>query len=315
MGIRQRLNAQPSMLRNPEEQNPTRLYYFHELDEWQQDNHYIRSGYVKETSNYKACLRSLTYIHNESGNIYSHLVPSVFVSILVGRFLGWRMEVFENDLGLWERLNFIQFGAAATFCFLLSANFHLFKCHSYPVCKFGNQCDYFGIIIMITCSLISIILFAFYDVPNWRNFYLVLFIVLGMICTKVTFDQKFSTPQYRPFRSTMFILFGLSGGLPVLTAISLFGSESAFERSNAAWLVAEGFFYIFGACLYAMRIPERFTHNELGEISTDYDRPGVFDIWGHSHQIFHAMVVVAAYCHWRALVGCYYYLHTRTLKI
>lgn len=299
-------------------QIPRKLYYYHELDLWQQDNHFIRSGYVKETSSYKECLKSLTYLHNESVNVYSHLFPSVFAAISVVIFINWKLEKYENDLGLWERFNFLQFGGAATFCLMLSAMFHLFKSHSHRTCKVGNQCDYFGIIVMITSSLNSIILFAFYDIPKVRNGFIILFVALGGICTKVTFDEKFSSPEYRPFRSFMFILFGLSGILPIIAGVRIFGSEEAIARAEAGWCCAEGFFYILGACLYALRVPERFTHkqtNHHGEEETLINRlkPGRFDLFGHSHQIFHIMVVVAAYCHWRALVGCYHYLHTRTL--
>ena len=51
----------------------------------------------------------------------------------------------------------------------MSSTFHCIKAHSHPVSKFGNQLDYFGIVILITCSLISIILFAYYDYPWYRN--------------------------------------------------------------------------------------------------------------------------------------------------
>ena len=40
---------------------------------------------------------------------------------------------------------------------------------------------------------------------------------------------------------------------------------------------------------------------------------GTFDIFGHSHQIFHVMVVIAAFCHWKGLVQSYHYLHLQTL--
>lgn len=311
MELRQRAQNNSSIKVIEIQREPMRLYYFHELEEWQQDNHYILSGYVKETSSYWSCLKSLTYIHNETGNIYSHLVPSVLVAVLVGDFIYWEVERINYDLSLWEKLNFIQFGFAATFCLALSALFHLFKSHSHSVCRLGNQCDYLGIIIMITGSLISIMLFAFHDVPKWRNFYVSLFICLGGICTVITFNKSFSTPQYRPFRSIMFILFGLSGTLPVLTAVSLYGLQSASDRSKAGWLVAEGVFYILGASLYAMRIPERFYHKESDKL-LDHPVSGKFDYFGHSHQLFHLMVVIAAFCHWKALVGCYHYLHTHT---
>lgn len=313
MLVRQRMNQAATVTPRAVDNEPTRLHYFHELDEWQQDNHYIRSSYVRETRSFRKCFESLTYVHNETVNIYTHLIPSIVGSLFVIYFVNWKLNVYDNYLGFWEKANFLQFGGAAAFCMFLSALFHSVKSHSVKVCKFGNQCDYFGIIVMITCSLISIMLFAFHDVPYWRNGFIGLFLILGAICTKVTFDKKFSTPTYRPFRSMMFILFGLSGALPVIAAVKLFGYEDAFERSNAKWLILEGVFYIAGAVLYAMRLPERLTHKE--EALDIFGKPiaGKFDVLGHSHQIFHVMVVIAAYCHWRALGGCYQYLHERVL--
>ncbi|KAL7664752.1 Uncharacterized protein ABC855_g2007 [[Candida] zeylanoides] len=286
-----------------------RLHYFHELDEWQQDNHYILSGYVKETRSFRRTLASLGYLHNETVNIYTHLFPGLVWLLAVLYYVDHKLPQFSTSLG-WERLNFLQFALAITVCFGASASFHTIKSHSLRVCKQGNQLDYFGIIILITCSLVSIVLFAFHDVPGWRNVCIAVFVGLGAICTTLTLDSRFATPQYRPLRSLMFVIFGLSGLLPVIVAIRKFGFETAVARSNAHWLIAEGAFYIGGAVLYAMRVPERF--------GIQYDRSasgpvGVFDIWGNSHQIFHVMVVVAAYCHWRALVGCYLYLHEHIL--
>lgn len=297
--------------RRPAENTPLdRLYFYHELDEWQKDNHYIKSGYVRETSSYRKCLNSLAYLHNETVNIYSHLVPAILVVSFVILLLSNKIMLIESTSFL-ERLNFIQFCLAAITCLSLSAMFHLFKSHSHVVCKFGNQCDYFGIVVMITSSLISIMMFAFRETVAWRNGFIALFVVLGGICTKVTFDSKFSTPAYRPFRSLMFILFGLSGALPVIAAVKLFGVEDAIKRSNATWLVMEGILYILGAVLYAARFPERLTHVESEDT---YGVAGLFDHFGHSHQIFHFAVVIAAYCHWRALVGCYFDMKLRAEK-
>lgn len=277
-----------------------KLHYYHELDEWQQDNHYILSSYVKETGSYWKCFKSLTYIHNETINIYSHLFPSLV--ICAAQIVLITSSATDSPTNLWwAKVNIFQFVCGALCCLSLSALFHLLKSHSQRVCKFGNQCDYFGIVIMITSSLISIIAFVFNDHPRWRNTFVALFLVMGAICTKVTFQEKFSTPTYRPFRSLMFILFGLSGVLPVFAAAHEYGPSEAVYRSSAAWLVAEGFFYIAGAVLYALRFPERLTHNEG---CLNKSAKGKFDVFGHLHQIFHIMVVIAALCHWRALIDC-----------
>lgn len=292
---------------------PRRLYFYHEIDPWQQDNHYIRSGYVKELGTFSGCLELLTYFHNETVNIYSHLIPSSALFWVVLYYVNHQLKIYPNYLGVWEKLNFLQFALAATLCLFMSLTFHCLKAHSHKVCKVGNQLDYFGIVILITASLISIVLFAFYDEFWYKVSFVGLFLGLGLVCTVLTLNPKFATPAYRPFRSGMFIVFGLSGVVPVLVAVNIYGGDVAWERAHAKYLVLEGVFYILGAVLYALRIPERFTHKEH-DGQPLLDKPGPFDLVGHSHQIFHVFVVIAAWCHWTALVGCYHYLHTVTLR-
>ncbi|KAI3406392.2 ARG2 [Candida oxycetoniae] len=287
-----------------------RLAYYHELDEWQQDNHYIKSGYVKGTSSYRESLKSLGYLHNETVNIYSHLLPSSISFWLILYYINFQLKIYDNYLGVWEKLNFLQFGAACTFCMFMSSVFHCLKSHSHKVSRFGNQLDYFGIVILITCSLVSIVLFSYYDKPLQKWIFVGLSIFFGTVCTIFTLHPEFSQNYYRPFRSTMFILFGLSGVLPIANAVYTFGYQTTKERSGLIWLILEGTFYILGAVLYAMRFPERTAYIDSEE---HLFSPGTFDIFGHSHQIFHFLVVVAAFCHWKALVECYHYLHQSIL--
>ena len=54
-----------------------------------------------------------------------------------------------------------------------------------------------------------------------------------------------------------------------------------------------GSLYLIGAFLYAFRIPERYL-------------PGKFDIFFHSHQIFHLLIVLAAYTHYEASKNPYH---------
>lgn len=286
----------------------TQLHYYHELDEWQQDNHYIKSGYVKETKSYKKSLLSLGYLHNETVNVYSHLIPGSMIILAILYYCENYLPVPETYFG-WEKVSLLLFGIAATVCLLSSSFFHCLKSHSLEVCKFGNQLDYFGIVILITCSLISIMMFTFNDNPFWKYTYITLFLLLGSVCAYLTLNPKFSTNAYRPIRSAMFIVFGLSGGLPIITASSVYGVSEAARRSGLKYVILEGFFYILGAVLYAARFPERLFHTEDTHDLTNRPISGKFDIFGNSHQIFHVLVVVAAYNHWLALVDSYKYLH------
>ncbi len=63
------------------------------------------------------------------------------------------------------------------------------------------------------------------------------------------------------------------------------------------WLVTSGALYIVGALLYAMRVPERFY-------------PGRFDYLGASHQIFHCLILAAAWSHYISLRRGYAFWHT-----
>ena len=56
------------------------------------------------------------------------------------------------------------------------------------------------------------------------------------------------------------------------------------KQSGMPYYLGEGLLLILGALFYATRIPESV-------------KPGKFDIWGCSHQIFHILVVAATSVH------------------
>lgn len=59
-----------------------------EIPLWMSDNPYIYTGFRSIQYSYLGCVRSLFYIHNETGNIMSHLVATLtFVFIWVVSFL------------------------------------------------------------------------------------------------------------------------------------------------------------------------------------------------------------------------------------
>lgn len=60
-----------------------RLFHFDELPGWLQVDHYVRTGYRGELRSIQACLWSLTYLHNESVNLSSHLLPGLLSALYV----------------------------------------------------------------------------------------------------------------------------------------------------------------------------------------------------------------------------------------
>lgn len=93
--------------------------------------------------------------------------------------------------------------------------------------------------------------------------------------------KKFGASEFRTIRAVIYLIFGLSAGLPVLHYY--FFCEDYVDISHWSML-SFGVYYVIGAIIYAMRFPERFF-------------PGKFDVWFHSHQIFHVLIVIAAWIH------------------
>lgn len=62
-------------------ENRVRISRFDDLPAWYRDNTFIRHGYRTESNSALACLRSWLYVHNESVNIFTHLVPAVAIIV------------------------------------------------------------------------------------------------------------------------------------------------------------------------------------------------------------------------------------------
>ena len=65
------------------------------------------------------------------------------------------------------------------------------------------------------------------------------------------------------------------------------------NRLDLFYWIFGGILYIAGATIYMLRLPERFF-------------PGLFDIFGSSHQIFHIFIVIAAVMTYYAALQSFY---------
>lgn len=141
-----------------------------DLPSWQQDNHYIKSGYRPATSSFQKSFASLGYIHNESVNIYSHLIGAV-VFTLSGFLLYAIIKPRYASAEIADVLAFSCFFAGAASCLGMSGTYHTISNHSPTVAKFGNKLDYLGIVSLITGSVIPGIYYGLYCHPHLFEFY------------------------------------------------------------------------------------------------------------------------------------------------
>ncbi|KAJ8567353.1 hypothetical protein K7X08_019561 [Anisodus acutangulus] len=197
------------------------------------------------------------------------------------------------------RWPFYAFLGGAMFCLLASSACHLLSCHSERVSYIMLRLDYAGIAALISTSFYPPVYYSFMCYPFFCNLYLGFITLLGIGTILGSLLPVFQTPEYRSIRASLFFGMGLSGAVPILHKLVLFWHQPEALHTTGYELLM-GIFYGIGALVYAMRVPERWM-------------PGKFDIAGHSHQLFHVLVVAGAYTHyqaglvylrWRDLQGC-----------
>ncbi|KAK2608589.1 hypothetical protein QQS21_002815 [Conoideocrella luteorostrata] len=280
----------------PAKAESTLLLLWDDLPSWRRDNVYIQSGYRQIRASYMHCFQSLFYLHNESVNIWSHLIGAL-VTIAFSAYGYYVLHPRYEQATSADVFVFACFFGGAFLCLGMSATFHALVDHSKDVAKWGNKLDYTGIVALIVGSYVPAMYYGFFCRPALMSLYLYLICILGIGCAVVSWVERFRTPQWRPYRAAMFIGLGVSGIGPCLHGMSIFGYSGLEDRMSISWVIAQGIMYIFGAVLYAIRWPER-------------SFPGSFDIWGSSHQIFHMFVLLAAATHFYGMAKAFDYHHS-----
>jgi adiponectin receptor len=143
---------------------------WNDLPTWQQDNHYIHSGYRPASYSFQKSFASLSYLHNESVNIYSHLLGAIIFSISGAVLYTVIKPRYESATSL-DIMAFGCFFAGAALCLGMSATYHAISNHSLTVARFGNKLDYVGIVCLITGSFIPSVFYGFYCHPHLQEFY------------------------------------------------------------------------------------------------------------------------------------------------
>lgn len=244
------------------------IILWEKLEEWQQDNHYIHSGYRPATNSYKKSIASLTYLHTESVNIWSHVIGAAIFA-LSGPVLYLVLKQRYEEASSTDFSVFLCFFVGAIVCMGMSATFHTITNHSLTVSKLGNQLDYFGIVFLIVGSFIPSIYYGFACDPPLITTYWTMIITIGAGCGITTFSPKFASPKWRPFRASMFIAMGLSAIFPVIHGLKLYGLDRMVGLIGLPWLVSQGAMYVLGALLYAVsvnrsrRVPYQLTHSTI----------------------------------------------------
>ncbi|XP_021851255.1 heptahelical transmembrane protein 4 isoform X4 [Spinacia oleracea] len=310
------------------------LIEYHSLPPYLRDNEYILSHYRCEWP-LKQLLLSIFTIHNETLNVWTHLIGfflflslAIYTATTVPDVMEYyplqhlaemlkKAGLHDVHSTLWSvkdnllntiaplavdpitRWPFYAFLGGAMFCLLASSACHLLCCHSERLSYIMLRFDYAGIAALITTSFYPPVYYSFMCNLFFCNLYLSLITILGIATIVFSLSPVFQNPEYRSIRASLFFGMGISGVAPIFHKLILYRHQPEALQTTG-YEILMGAFYGIGALIYAKRIPERWW-------------PGKFDIAGHSHSIFHILVVAGAYTHyhtgllylkWRDVHGC-----------
>ncbi|KPU80673.1 uncharacterized protein Dana_GF16147, isoform C [Drosophila ananassae] len=261
-----------------------KVCHYKNLPKWLQDNDFLHRGHRPPLPSFRACFKSIFRVHTETGNIWTHLLGCIAFIGVAAYFISRPSVEIQTQ----EKIVFGAFFIGAIVCLGFSFAFHTLSCHSVEMGRLFSKLDYCGIALLIMGSFVPWLYYGFYCHYQPKVIYLSVVCVLGVLSIVVSLWDKFSEPGLRPLRAGVFMSFGLSGVIPAVHYSIMEGWFSQMSRASLGWLILMGLLYITGALLYALRVPERWF-------------PGKFDIWGQSHQIFHILVIAAAFVHYHGI--------------
>ncbi|RHW69928.1 hemolysin-III related [Trypanosoma brucei equiperdum] len=267
------------------------------------ENLYIHSGYRMNYST-GMCFRSVLALHNETFNVWTHLIGFVIflivsfvfsIGVLIPRLTdrpGDGSETggssFPDTVSLlgfhWPTLSiFAVYSVSCLMCMLCSAAFHTLIPHNHPVIyRIAHTLDYFGITFLVVGSFLPMCYFCFACKPHLRYIYLIMVSLFGVGGLVGPCFRRWTDPAYMCAKITFYVCMVGSGLLPVCH-IYLTLPSSATASVVQGLLLMMGLYGV-GVMIYALKVPESLY-------------PGEFDIYLSSHQLWHVFVLCAAVVH------------------
>lgn len=256
------------------------LYSVEETPQWHREA-FIKSGYRQAYSTFWQCIQSLCYLNNESFNIWSHLLTTLYFLV---RFAVTLSGSFATTLSL----PLMSAAIGTIIVYSTSATAHLLSSMSAKAFKICFFFDYAGISVYTFTSSQAMFFYTRPISSNWMIFetpYLYLSIA-GFLSCFATYaccktdacSNKFSAV----LRTASFLVAWLNSALPFVAGVTLCSCHatasclalSACNSLSLSYYAGHVICTIFSGLFYSSRLPERFF-------------PGKFDFIGNSHHFLH----------------------------
>ncbi|KAL8790248.1 MAG: hypothetical protein Q9195_006471 [Heterodermia aff. obscurata] len=284
---------QPTINKPPQPTPQQSLQSISDQPEWYKDNDHVHTGYRPITNSYPLSLRSLLSIHNETGNIYSHLLAALWTLLLPLISYPYAKEAYPTaNTDDWLVLGLFFLGGFL--CYSCSVAYHVFSNHSHAVHDLWLRVDLFGITAVTAGCFPPGMWYAFPCMERRTRIWWIALETLAQILAAVAIFliPGFRARSMKPLRGFVFSVMASAAFYPIIAACLLHGGEAVGARRYALTVLT----YLVAVTIYATKVPEAL-------------HPGAFDLWGHSHQIFHVLMAVGLTMHFAAFAEGFDYVH------
>ncbi|UKZ79326.1 hypothetical protein TrVFT333_007076 [Trichoderma virens FT-333] len=229
-----------------------RTVTWQEISEWQFDNKYILSGYRPENADYLEIFTSLTFLHNETCNVYTHLIGALLLPLITPAFLWFLAEPRFFNVSSMDYAMFGVYFWCAEICLVLSALYHLIQPHSHRIELFWHGMDLLGIVIVTVGTFSSGIYYVFFCEASLQKLHWAIILTTGTVTGVLISNPLLKTPRWRKVKVGAFVVFGASSFIPLLHGVQRYGLEYMLQYSGMKWYLLELTFYGTGVGLYAV---------------------------------------------------------------
>ena len=272
------------------------------------------------------CLRSLFQLHNETFNVWLHLVGCMIFLALLFTVSSTPCEVERCP----ERWPLYAFVASALVCLSASCAYHLVGTANEKWSLQFEKWDYFGIgeraphsarssslqcllsfssdalgptcgcvpagaVALIVGSCLPVVHYGFGEAYHTaRTCYMLAIAAIGAGVTACSLLPWFD--RWAWTRVLMFISLALCGVIALLHAM-VAHDYSPRTVALLTGVLQMGATYLFGVFLYMLHVPESLVPRRFSRVT---------DIWGSSHQLWHACVLAAACKHFRTVLALWH---------
>jgi adiponectin receptor len=211
---------------------------------------FINSGYRDPNASFQDVFFSLFSFHNETMNIWSHLI-GLISAVIAGYMV--TQEILASDYAVTELFALGSFIISACICLFFSCLYHWFGCLSETCHESLLNLDLTGVGLLITGSFIPGIYYGFQCVEAAQTLHCILIgvvLLVGLYAPWITMEVY--GKKMRPFVLASLVVIGL---VPFSHWVLI---TPVLIRNKVMMGMAMMFFwYTVGFVVFVIRVPER----------------------------------------------------------